>query len=269
MQGSRRFDVLRIAEGVRNQRKRPVGYEGMLSIMAFNWPWYLLALLISIGFGCALLFIAMPLAVQLLLALGITAAMYGTVASIVASHWVYDRSGLQNWTWLQQCFDSTPRTWANIHAGFDTSTMRMLSLFPPDNVHVLDIFNPVVMTEGSIKRARRFANADSSAKAADMLALPISDKSLDAAFLLFAAHEVRTEAGREGLFAELKRSLKPGGRVVVAEHLRDMPNFLAYGPGFFHFLPRAAWIEGTERAGLKLVKEFKITPMVRVFVFEA
>ena len=59
---------------------------------------------------------------------------------------------------------------------------------------------------------------------------------------------------------------KPGGRIVMAEHLRDPANFVAFGPGFLHFHSAANWRKCWENAGLRGSDEFAVTPWVRFFV---
>ena len=44
-----------------------------------------------------------------------------------------------------------------------------------------------------------------------------------------------TETERTLFFKELHRILKREGELVIVEHLRDLPNFLAYTIGFFHY----------------------------------
>jgi SAM-dependent methyltransferase len=78
---------------------------------------------------------------------------------------------------------------------------------------------------------------------------------------------MRRPADRAALFAELRRVCAPGGRVVIVEHLRDAANFLAFGPGFFHFLPRRVWTE-EPRGCLALVGELPLTPFLRAFCYE-
>jgi hypothetical protein len=60
--------------------------------------------------------------------------------------------------------------------------------------------------------------------------------------------------------------LRDGGKIIVMEHLRDLPNFLAYTIGFFHFHSRAAWIKSFELAELKLEWEEKQTSFISLFI---
>src|SRR5436190_6210 len=75
------------------------------------------------------------------------------------------------------------------------------------------------------------------ALSARLTALPFAGGTLDALFLVFAAHEIRRPELRLRFFQELRRTLAPRGRLLIVEHLRDPANFAAFGPGFFHFLP--------------------------------
>jgi ubiquinone/menaquinone biosynthesis C-methylase UbiE len=83
---------------------------------------------------------------------------------------------------------------------------------------------------------------------------------------LSAAHEIRDDARRVSFFREAKRVLRPGGRVVVIEQLRDLPNFLCFGAAAFHFLSRNTWLRSFRDSGLILEREFSITPFMRAFV---
>jgi SAM-dependent methyltransferase len=97
--------------------------------------------------------------------------------------------------------------------------------------------------------------------------LPLPDKCADAVFLLMAAHEVRDPAVRGSLFLEVARVLAPSGRLVVVEHVRDLANALAFGPGALHFYAPSTWRDAGSGAGLKLTDELRLTPFVRAFVF--
>jgi hypothetical protein len=63
-------------------------------------------------------------------------------------------------------------------------------------------------------------------------------ETIDQIFVLLSAHEIRDRQERAIFFSRLKESLKSEGSIVVLEHLRDLPNFIAYTIGFFHFFSK-------------------------------
>jgi SAM-dependent methyltransferase len=240
-------------------------YAGMLQILRYNLPMYLAALAGCLAVALALALLPLPRPLAALAALGAAGALFWSVSSLLASHWVYDLSPLSTWSWLAGLFPSPPRRWASLHAGLDETFGALERLFPEGGT-TLDVHDPREMTEPSIERARRLAPA--MADPADFRALPFPDGSLDAVFLIFAAHELRRPASRLRFFREIARALVPGGRVVLVEHLRDGRNFLVFGPGFVHFLARREWLRLARESGLAVRRESRITPFVAVLVLE-
>jgi SAM-dependent methyltransferase len=196
-------------------------------------------------------------------------AGFWLVASLLASYWVYDHSALCRWDWIGELFPVAPSRWANIHVGLDETTLELRKLFPGTASTLLDLYDPVEMTEPSIRRARKLTPAPVPAAHAEASALPFRSQELDAAFLIFAAHEIRRPELRLRFFQELRRALKPGGRVLIVEHLRDLPNFLAFGPGFFHFQSRREWLRLARETEFTVAREFRFTPFVGVFLLES
>jgi SAM-dependent methyltransferase len=178
----------------------------------------------------------------------------------MASHWIYDRSSLYSLEWLAL----QPRSWLNVHAGLDEFTPLLVERLRSGQHSVFDIFDPKEMTELSIARAREISGSTPS-QPVSWQQLPSGDGAFDGVFLLFVAHEFRRDNSRHIFFKELARVLAPGGCVVMIEHLRDLPNFLAFGPGFLHFQSRSAWRSAFRVASLEVASERTITPFVRVF----
>lgn len=240
--------------------------RGVRQIVRLNWPFYAAA--------AGLVAVAELGVVGLRLNSGVRAALH--VASALACAWiaaslavswvVYDRSRLSRWEWVRETLSFRPRTWLNLHSGFDESTPAVRRLFAPSTGRVFDIFDPAEMSEPSIARARRLCPPAVRPESVDFRNLPAAGASIDAAFLFLSAHELRTDAARGSLFAELHRILTPSGRVIVAEHLRGLANFAAFGPGFLHFFSRRTWARTFARAHLAIDREFSITPFIRVFV---
>lgn len=236
-------------------------------IVRFNWPFYAAAL--AVVAVAPVLIQRLPSApwMRIPLYAGTGLIAMWLVASLAASWIVYDRSRLMDWDWILQALGFHPASWINIHAGHDESTPALRALFSDAEGRVFDIYDPAAMTEPSIVRARlRSQGEPGRAEHADYRRLPLPTGTVDAAMLLLSAHELRSDEARAALFTELRRVLGPGGRIVVAEHLRDWANFLAYGPGVLHFHSRRTWVRCFARHRFDVHREFSITPFVRIFV---
>jgi ubiquinone/menaquinone biosynthesis C-methylase UbiE len=96
--------------------------------------------------------------------------------------------------------------------------------------------------------------------------IPRPNESVDYIFLIFSAHEIRNTKERNAFFQELKRVLKKDGKIIMTEHLCDMANFLAYGPGVFHFWTEKTWLKCLEQTGMSVKKKLKITPWISSFL---
>jgi SAM-dependent methyltransferase len=186
------------------------------------------------------------------------------VTALAVSHFVYDRSRLMRWEWLSSRL-IPPRCWGVIHAGLDDATPALRRLFPAAQGGTLDIFDAREMTERSIAVARRTERPFERRSRATSSALPFPEGRLDLVMLFFVAHELRRRSSRDALFAELRRIVAPEGRVVLVEHLRDIPNLLAFGAGALHFLPRREWLRLCAASGLLVREETRLTPFVRAY----
>lgn len=241
-------------------------WQGMLAIVRFNWTLYAAAVvgLIVSGIGFVL-FSAFTL--KFICAIALAGVVYFILASIGVSHLVYDRSDLYRWNWLDRVVRGLNlREAIFCHAGYDEASVELREKFNHTQWLVLDHFDEQQMTEPSIRRARSMFPPVPGTKSSRYDAWPVVAESADLILGLLAIHELRSEGERNLWFKEAKRCLRPSGRVVLVEHVRDPVNFLAFGPGFVHFHSPASWRRCWGTAGLQLIDEFRVTPFVRIFV---
>ena len=241
-------------------------WQGMLAIAQFNWPFYVAAVaVLMVSLAGFLLMSAFPS--RLVCVLAFAGAGYFLFGSLGVSHLIYDRSDLHRYGWLERATKGCPmRQCIFCHSGFDEMSQALREKLADAEWQILDHFNEAQLTEASIHRARRMFPPTAVTLPAAFNRWPVSAKSADAVFGLLAIHEFRRESERGEWFREARRCLKDGGRVVLVEHVRDLANFLAFGPGFFHFHSRGSWRRSWECAGFSVVDEFRITPWLRVFV---
>jgi SAM-dependent methyltransferase len=242
-------------------------FNGVWQIFVYNWHFYAATVVLDLFAAVIWIRISLPAGIRVAAFLIAGVATFWALSSLLVSHYVYDRSHLYEWNWLAEVLERRPDCWSNIHAGLDQTSDALRRLFPATRSRILDIYIPEEMTEPSIERARRRASAAARTERANPFELPLDDNECDTIFLIFAAHELRAEESRRRFFGEVCRALKPGGCVVLVEHMRDWRNFLAFGPGFLHFFSRRAWLGVGVDAGFRVAGERDITPFVRCFVF--
>ncbi|MEM8900128.1 MAG: class I SAM-dependent methyltransferase [Bacteroidota bacterium] len=236
-------------------------FLGVINIIRFNWHFYLVAL-VGLGIVSFLLpFLPGPL---------YTIAKWGSILGVVSllitlmvSCYVYDASDLYQLNFLPT---SSLKSILNIHAGFDEISPILKSKFPNGKLTICDFFNPELHTEVSIKRARKAYPPSANTIKVETNSLPFADNSFDIIVAFLSAHEIRDEKERVTFFRELKRVSTPEGQIIVTEHLRDLPNFLAYNMGFFHFHAKSVWENTFKQAGLRLGEEIKTTPFISTFI---
>jgi hypothetical protein len=247
-----------------SNKRKP--FQGVSNIVRFNWHFYLIAIVLIAGWFLVrgrlpeqLAMVGTIVLVLVVLSLGI---------SLVVSWYVYDRSDLYGLHWINQLHVMPGARLLNINAGFDETSQLLARKYPGSSLKVLDFYDPAKHTEVSIKRARRAYAVYPGTMAVAIADMSLGKGSADYIFTLLAAHEIRERDERISFFSQLKDGLSDHGKIVVAEHLRDLPNFLAYTVGFFHFLSRQEWLATFEGAGLRIEKEIEITPFTRGFILE-
>lgn len=238
-------------------------YSGALKIIRFNWPWYAVAVAVTITAVAGLFLDIFP---GISGALAVAALVIGDlwlILSLAVSHYVYDRSPIARGAWLDKIVASQIRRAAIFHAGQDEASPAVARLCPSIDFQVFDFYDERRNGTESLKRARSLNPHRDVAIRFDNI--PLDESSLDLVLVVFAAHEIRDDRERTAFFGEVRRVLAPTGRAIVVEHLRDIWNFAAYGPGAFHFFSERTWHRSFANGELEVVRESACTPFVRVF----
>lgn len=239
-------------------------FQGVWNIVRFNWHFY--AVISAFLLSLYILNSSMPPQYNAYILLISALAIGTTAVSLLVSYYVYDVSNLYTLDWLED--SSNDLNIVNINAGFDETSALLEAKYPQANLIVLDFYEAEKHTEVSIKRARKANPPFPNTQTITTSNLNLGDNSADKIFLTLAAHEIRNDTERVVFFNELRRVLKPNGQIFVTEHLRDLPNFLAYNIGFFHFLSKANWYKTFAAADLKITKKQAITPFITLFILE-
>lgn len=241
-------------------------FVGVVKIVRFNVRFYVFSVAALAVVGALIVSGKLEPLFEVVVLFSAAVVAFWTLSSLFVSWYVYDHKGVTRWQWLPSRLPVLPHRWANIHAGLDESTSALRQLLPGTEGSAVDIYDPGEMTEPSIARARQIHPASEPFQRGTYDALPLPENDCDVVFLLFAAHELRDEEHRIQLLRQTARAMREKGCVVLVEHLRDWKNFIAFGPGFFHFYSRRNWLSNFRDAGLVVLNEGSATPFVDCFV---
>jgi len=239
-------------------------FQGALNILSFNRHFYLFGLIaLSLIVTSHVIFHWSDLLYWLVIA----GFVYGLVMPLIISAYVYDFSGYYNLNWLKKyrLEDSDTKQILNINAGFDETSFIIKNIFPTADLKVFDFYNADRHTEPAIIRARKVSLVYPGTQQIVSNSIPLKDKSVDIIFLLSAAHEIRSQEEKVQFLKECHRLCKDNAKLIMVEHLRDFPNFLAFSVGFTHFFSRNVWQKAFEQAGFSSTAETKFTPFMSVF----
>ena len=244
-------------------KRRP--FQGVINILSFNRHFYV------IGFSVLLLLVASHYQFRWLneaFILIISAFVYGFIAPLIVSAYVYDLSGFYKFDWLNKLkLQDTKDTFnLNINAGFDETSYLLKKHLTHAHLQVYDFYNADQHTEPAIIRARKVTHFYPNTQHINSDAIPLQDHTVDHIFLISAIHEIRKYDEKVEFLKECLRVSKPTGKVIMVEHLRDLPNFIAFTIGFTHFFSRKTWKNAYKEAGFTSLHETKFTPFMSIFV---
>jgi SAM-dependent methyltransferase len=239
-------------------------FQGVLNILSFNRHFYVFGLAaLALIITSHLIFSWSNLLYWIIL----LAFLYGLIMPLIVSAYVYDFSGYYNFNWVKKLniSDSTARQILNINAGFDETSFIIKKMFPQSDLKVFDFYNGEQHTEPAIIRARKVSLVYPDTQQIISNSIPLKDNSVDIIFLLSAVHEIRSQEEKIQFLKECHRLCKPGGKVIMVEHLRDFPNFVAFTIGFTHFFSKKTWKKAFKKADFSSFVETKFTPFMSIF----
>ncbi len=239
-------------------------FQGVLNILSFNRHFYvfgIIALILIISTYLAFNWSSLWFWVLIL------AFVYGLLMPLIVSAYVYDFSGYYDFKWLKnfKLNDSKDQQILNINAGFDETSFIIKNYFPKSDLKVFDFYNAERHTEPAIIRARKVSLVYPNTEQIISNAIPLKDNSVDLIFLLSAAHEIRSQDEKIMFLKECHRVCTANATIIMIEHLRDFPNFLAFSVGFTHFFSKKTWRNAFNKAGFKTFEEQKFTPFMSIF----
>ncbi len=239
-------------------------FQGVLNILSFNRHFYVFGLIsITLIIGSHSIFNWHKGLFWLVL----SGFIYGLIMPLIVSAYVYDFSGFYNFDWLKKMNfeDAKHKFNININAGFDETSYIIKDILSMSELQVYDFYDAKRHTEPAIVRARKVSLVYPNIQQINSNKIPLNDNSVDTIFLLSAIHEIRKQEEKILFLKECRRVCKSNGNVIMVEHLRDFPNFIAFTIGFTHFFSKATWKEAFIQSGFKSINEIKFTPFMSIF----
>ncbi|WP_299250982.1 methyltransferase domain-containing protein [uncultured Lacinutrix sp.] len=239
-------------------------FQGVLNILSFNRHFYVIGLSTLAIIIFSLLYIECS---NIILYSVIGSFVYGLLMPLIISAYVYDYSGYYNLNWLKACdIDTQAKNIININAGFDETSFLIKNKFPKAELQVFDFYSKKKHTEPAIVRARKVSLTYPYTRQISTKHIPLEDDTTDIVFLLSTAHEIRNNTEKILFLKECHRICKPTGKVIMVEHLRDLPNFFAFSIGFTHFFSKKTWKTVYKKAGFSSFKNIKFTPFMSIII---
>jgi len=242
-------------------------FQGVINILSFNRHFYIWSTIVIIITLTVLYPIDAPNLYYWIIVAGF---LYGICIPLIVSAYVYDLSGYYQLSWLDDLDLNYDKrlSLVNINAGFDEMSFLIKGHFNNSDLKVFDFYDSENHTEPAIVRARKVSKIYPGTLLIKSSNIPLPSNAVDFVFLIAAAHEIRSTSERIAFLKECKRICKPDGRIIVLEHLRDLPNFLAFTIGFTHFYSLKSWQHDFENAELNVINHVKHTPFMSLFLLQ-
>ena len=236
---------------------------------------YLKAFLVFAAISASLAGAGLLLRVKELKIAGIFVAGSGLLLFAVSVAGLYRFYGKPSLRYYRRIIDAVglldrgPISIAEMHIGTYRHAYALADLLPDVTIQSIDCWDEEQSPAYGSLAALRAAETPPvnepriQALKAKLWKVPIADASCDAVVLGIGIHEFEP-AAREQLFVEAARILKPRGKVVLFEHVRNVRNSLVFGLVVGHWPKRNEWI-CTLRRHFHDVKHLPVWPAIDLF----
>ncbi|MDM8527353.1 class I SAM-dependent methyltransferase [Anaerolineales bacterium HSG24] len=247
-------------------------YSGMMATLIYNWPIFAgIALFTTVVIGAS--FIVSTPWRELFLLSGIGGVVWAMII-LLASFLVYDWGNQHEYDRLAELGElEKANMMVDITCGKLRGSRGILPRFKGGHYFLIDIYDEAKMSDNALKRARSMEPTLKTERriyhrTGKPNRFPLPHNWADAIYCSFSLHELQDKADREAIFKEFARMLKPKGRLLIAEHGRDLSNAIAFGPGVYSFFSPSTWQIHFESAGLKVAHHERWRGLVNLWVIE-
>jgi ubiquinone/menaquinone biosynthesis C-methylase UbiE len=148
----------------------------------------------------------------------------------------------------------------DVGCGLGKMTVAVAKHLTTGKVVGVDIWDKTEIPGNSPERAYENAEIEGvrekvEFKTGNVLSLPFPDDSFDLVTSSSVINNLHGEAEKSKALAEISRVLRPGGRFLMAEPLRNIRGFFTFSPfAFFELLPKDRWTTLLEKAKFSNLK---------------
>ncbi len=163
----------------------------------------------------------------------------------------------------------------DVGCGLGSTSVAVAKRLKDGRVTGVDLWNQMEIPGNSARRAAQNAAIEGVAdrvtfcpEAINVLDLPFPDASFDLVTAASVLNNLSGDEHKARALAEIARVLRPGGRFLLLEPLRDLPSFLLFTPlGFWQLSHKEKWEELLRDAGF-VQPRFEQRGMVGCFLLE-
>jgi SAM-dependent methyltransferase len=230
-------------------RPHPLWYFGWAAYV--NRGGYLRALAFGAPTALALAVAGMTISWRPLVTAGLALVAGGALVFLFSIHGIYRMYGPPATRYVSRLLQlgevGERAVIADLHIGTWRHSHLLTELRPEATVHSVNCWNAGgPPSEANVKQLHELEGPPQHPTFETIAALdfkvPLADRSCDAVVMGFGIHEIDARGPREQLFDEARRLLRPGGKLLLFEHLVDLENFVIFGPGIAHWPRRREWL---------------------------